>query len=56
MTRQALNQQRYPAIPVPAYVKDAVRAWAKDNKFQFYKIGDLIEKLPEIAPYIKKEC
>lgn len=54
MTRQAINQQRYPSIPVPAHVKQAVKAWAKANKFQFYKIGDLIERLPEIAPYIKK--
>ena len=55
MTRQAVNQKKYPLIPVPAYIKDAVKAWAFENKYKVYKIGDLIEKLPEIAPYIKGE-
>lgn len=55
MTRQAKNQRVYPHIPVPAYIKVAVKAWADENKYKIYKIGDLIEKLPDIAPYIKKE-
>lgn len=55
MTRQAINQQRYPHIPVLPHVKEAVTAWAKKNKYKTYKISDLIEKLPEIAPFIKGE-
>jgi len=55
MTRQAVNQKRYPHIPVLPHVKEAVMAWAKENKYKAYKISDLIEKLPEIAPFISGE-
>ena len=55
MTRQATNQRKYPHIPVLPHVKEAVMAWAKENKYKAYKISDLIEKLPEIAPFIKGE-
>lgn len=55
MTRQAVNQRKYPLIPVPAHIKAAVKAWADENKYKIYKIGDLIEEMPEIKPYIKKE-
>ena len=53
MTRQAINQRKYPTIPLPASIKDAVKAWAKENGVMLYKIGDLIAKLPEIKPYLK---
>jgi len=55
MTRQATNQRKYPHIPVLPHVKEAIKAWADYNKFKTYKISDLIEKLPEIAPFIKGE-
>lgn len=54
MTRQALNQQKYPTIPLPAPIKDAVKKWAVDNGYLLYKVGDLIAKLPEIKPYLKE--
>ena len=56
MTRQAVNQRKYPLIPVPAHVKEAVKAWADYNKYKIYKIGDFIEKLPEIKPFLNKEA
>lgn len=54
ITRQAEHQRVYPMIPVPAYIKVAVKAWADYNKFKMYKIGDLIEKMPEMEKFIKE--
>ena len=54
ITRQAEHQRVYPMIPVPAYIKVAVKAWADYNKFKMYKIGDLIEKMPEMQKFIKE--
>ena len=54
MTRQAKQQRIYPMIPVPAHIKVAVKAWADFNKFKMYKIGDLIENLPELKEYVEK--
>lgn len=54
ITKQAVNQRKYPHIPVPAYIKKAVKAWADYNKFKMYKIGDLIEKMPEMEKFIKE--
>lgn len=53
MTRQGKHAREYPLIPVSAYVKEAVKAWAKENKYKMYKVGELIEKLPELQPYIE---
>lgn len=55
MTRQAINQRKYPTIPLPASIKEAVKAWAKENGVMMYKIGDLLVKLPELKPYLKGE-
>jgi hypothetical protein len=54
ITRQAEHQRRYPLIPVPAHIKVAVKAWAKANGLLMYKIGDLIEKMPEMEKFIKE--
>ena len=53
MTRQAINQRKYPTIPLPASIKEAVKAWANDNGVLLYKVGDLIAELPEIKKYLK---
>lgn len=54
ITRQAEHQRKYPLIPVPAHIKTAVKRWAKENGVLLYKVGDLIETLPEIKKYIKE--
>ena len=54
ISRQAKQQRIYPMIPVPAYIKKAVKAWADYNKFKMYKIGDLIEQLPELEKFVKE--
>lgn len=53
MTRQAINQRKYPTIPLPASIKEAVKTWARENGYMLYKVGDLIAELPEIKPYLK---
>ena len=53
MTRQAINQRKYPTIPLPASIKEAVKAWANENGVLLYKVGDLIAELPEIKKYLK---
>lgn len=54
MTRQAKNQRIYPLIPVPAYIKEAVRMWAKENSYKMYKIGEFLETIPELKQYIER--
>lgn len=54
ISRQAINQRKYPTIPLPASIKEAVKAWAKEEGCLLYKVGDLIAELPQIKKYLKE--
>ena len=54
ISRQAINQRKYPTIPLPASIKEAVKAWAKEEGVLLYKVGDLIAELPQIKKYLKE--
>ncbi|MBQ7746493.1 MAG: hypothetical protein IJT92_03470 [Spirochaetia bacterium] len=56
-TRQAAWKGQYPTVPVPAQVKEAVKAYAESSGKKIYRaVGDILAESSELQPYLQKEA